>query len=114
MTSLDEVVAFLDHTLDIANVPDYPGALNGLQLANRGNVIGVATAVDFSSTAIEGAAQAGANLLVVHHGMFWGGAKPVVGVRYAQLTALFANDIAVYSCHVPLDLHSRLGNNAQL
>lgn len=114
MPALAEVVAFLDQTLDIGIVPDHPGALNGLQLANRGDIGGIASAVDFSSAAIDGTIKAGANLLLVHHGMFWGGAKPILGPRYEQLSKLLGGDIAVYSAHLPLDLHPRLGNNALL
>jgi dinuclear metal center YbgI/SA1388 family protein len=114
MPALAEVVAFLDQTLDVANIPDYPGALNGLQLANRSDIRGITTAVDYSSAAIDGTIEAGANLLLVHHGMFWGSAKPISGMRYEQLSKLFEGDVAVYSAHLPLDLHPRLGNNALL
>jgi dinuclear metal center YbgI/SA1388 family protein len=74
----------------------------------------VATAVDFSRSAAEGAVAAGANLLVVHHGMFWAGAQPIVGPAYDRLRALLAHDVAVYGSHLPLDLHPSLGNNALL
>jgi dinuclear metal center YbgI/SA1388 family protein len=114
MAALAEVVAFLDQTLDIANLPDYPGALNGLQLANRGDIHGIATAVDYSSAAIDGTIEAAANLLLVHHGMFWGGTKPISGTRYEQLAKLFRRDVAVYGVHLPLDLHPQFGNNALL
>ncbi|HVX40510.1 MAG TPA: Nif3-like dinuclear metal center hexameric protein [Gemmatimonadaceae bacterium] len=114
MASLAQITEYLDATLDIANVPDYPGALNGVQLANRGNIECVATAVDFSSASVEGAIDAGARLLVVHHGMFWGGAQPITSHRYERLRALIASDVAVYSAHLPLDRHPQLGNNALL
>lgn len=114
MTQLSQLVSYLDETLDIANVPDYAGAVNGLQFANRGEVSRVAAAVDFSTRAVEAAIDAGANLLLVHHGMFWGGAQPITGVRYRRTRALLEHDVAVYSAHLPLDLHARFGNNTLL
>ncbi len=114
MTELAEIAAFLDDVLQIATVPDYPGALNGVQLANRGEIDRIATAVDFSTAAINGAIDSGARLLLVHHGMFWGSPQPIVGHRYARIRALIEHDIAVYSAHLPLDVHPELGNNALL
>ena len=114
MTQLAEIAAFVDELLDVANIPDYPGALNGVQVANRGEIERIVTAVDFSSAAIDGAIQASARLILVHHGMFWGGAQPIVGPSYHRIRALIEHDIAVYSVHLPLDLHPQLGNNALL
>jgi dinuclear metal center YbgI/SA1388 family protein len=111
---LEHVVRLLDAELRPAEVPDYPGAINGLQLANRGGVRRVAAAVDFSRASIEGAAAAGASLLLVHHGMFWSGAQPFVGHAYERLRLLVEHDVAVYSAHIPLDLHPTLGNNVLL
>ena len=112
--SLRDVVDALDAELRTREVPDYSGAVNGLQLANAGTVSRVAVAVDFSRTAVEGAAAAGADLLVVHHGMFWAGAQPIVGPAYDKVRTLLARDVAVYASHLPLDLHPALGNNALL
>jgi dinuclear metal center YbgI/SA1388 family protein len=114
MTQLAEIAAFLDELLQIASIPDYPGALNGVQLANRGEIDRVATAVDFSSATIAGAIESRARLILVHHGMFWGGAQPIVGHRFERMRALIENDVAVYSAHLPLDMHPELGNNALL
>jgi dinuclear metal center YbgI/SA1388 family protein len=114
VTELAEIAAFLDDVLQIATVPDYPGALNGVQLANRGEIDRIATAVDFSTAAINGAIDSGARLLLVHHGMFWGSPQPIVGHRYGRIRALIEHDIAVYSAHLPLDVHPELGNNALL
>ena len=108
------VAAHLDALLATATVPDYPPALNGLQLDARGPVRRVAAAVDLSRRTIEGAVAAGANLLVVHHGMFWGGAQRLVGAAYERLRLLVEHDVAVYASHLPLDLHPELGNNVLL
>lgn len=113
-SSLREIVTYLDQILDTREVPDYPGALNGLQFENRGSVRKVAAAVDFSSRAIDGAIENDADLLLVHHGMFWGGAAPLIGVARDRIRRLIEHDIAVYSSHLPLDRHSHIGNNVLL
>lgn len=114
MRQLREVVAYLDAQLRTADVPDYPPAVNGLQLANEGEVTRVAAAVDFSLRAVHGAVSAGADLLLVHHGMFWSGAQPIRGPQYERIATLIRNDVAVYASHLPLDVHPTLGNNALL
>lgn len=111
---LEQVVAYLDDLLDTSQVPDYSGALNGLQLANGGHVTRVAAAVDYSTRTIDAALAEQADMLLVHHGMFWGGAQRIVGTAYDRLRALIANDVAVYASHLPLDRHPLVGNNALL
>jgi dinuclear metal center YbgI/SA1388 family protein len=112
--SLGAIAEFLDSTLEIGAIPDYPNAVNGVQLANIGPIERIATAVDFSSATVRETIAAGAKLLIVHHGMFWGGMQPIIGHRFERLRALVANDVAVYSAHLPLDVHPRLGNNTLL
>ena len=114
MPALEPLAHFLDDTLDIANVPDYPDAMNGVQLANLGNIERIACAVDLSTSSIEGTLAAGAKLLIVHHGMFWGGAGPITGSRHRRLWSLITHDVAVYAAHLPLDVHPLFGNNALL
>ncbi|MEX2179852.1 MAG: Nif3-like dinuclear metal center hexameric protein [Gemmatimonadaceae bacterium] len=114
MADLTDLVRQLDAELRTAEVPDYDVALNGLQLANSGRVTKIAAAVDFSRNTVVGAVREGANLLVVHHGMYWDGARPLVGIAYDRLLAAVTADLAVYSSHIPLDLHPTLGNNALL
>jgi dinuclear metal center YbgI/SA1388 family protein len=111
---LDKVVTYLDQLLETSTTPDYPNALNGLQLSNKGFVTKVAGAVDFSTKAIDAAIRENANLLIVHHGMFWAGLKPLTGNTYQQIRSLLDADVAVYSSHLPLDRHHRLGNNVLL
>lgn len=111
---LRDIVQALDAELRTADIPDYGGAVNGLQVSNRGTVRKVAVAVDASRAAITEAAISGANLLVVHHGLFWGGAQPLTGVHYEKFRTLFGADLAVYSTHLPLDGHPELGNNVRL
>lgn len=114
MAKLTDVVAHLDALLNTTGIPDYPPALNGLQVENSGEVVRVAAAVDFSLRAVERAVSAGASLLLVHHGMFWSGLRAVQGAQYARLKLLFEHDVAVYASHLPLDVHATLGNNALL
>ena len=112
--STAEIAAYLDAFLDVAAVPDYPGAVNGLQLENRGSVSRLGAAVDGSERAIRLAVARGCDLLLVHHGLFWGGNQPVTGRRYRKLAAALAADLAIYSAHLPLDVHEQVGNNAVL
>jgi dinuclear metal center YbgI/SA1388 family protein len=114
VTALAAVVDYLDVVLGTRDTPDYPGAVNGLQLENGGAVSRVAAAVDFSSRTVDECVRRGCDLLVVHHGMFWGGVQPLRGRSYARLRALVAHDVAVYASHLPLDRHPDLGNNPLL
>lgn len=111
---LHRLVAHLDEVLRIREVPDYPGALNGLQLDSDHSVSRVAVSVDASHAVITGAIAAGAQLLVVHHGLFWGGAQRIVGPVRARLKAAFDAGLAIYGAHLPLDMHPELGNNVLL
>lgn len=114
MAELGEIRSFLDSQLRIAEIADYPGAVNGLQLENPGPVTKVAAAVDASLPVIEKAVDEGADLLLVHHGMFWQGARPVVGAQFRKLKSAMEAGLAIYSAHLPLDVHPDWGNNALL
>src|SRR2546428_8318781 len=114
MAELGAVVRYLDAELRSAEIPDYDAALNGQHLANGGAVTRIAAAVDFSADTVAGAIRERANLLIVHHGMFWRGAHRLVGPAYHRLRAAITGDLAVYASHIPLDLHPVLGNNVLL
>lgn len=115
MAELESILQFLDAYLGVEGHPDYRNALNGLQVARRGREVErVAVAVDTSEVTIAGAVEEGADLLVVHHGLFWGGLEPVVGRRYRKLGMLVENDLALYGVHLPLDGHEEVGNAALL
>ncbi len=111
---LSELVAYLDRYLRIREVPDAPEALNGLQVANAGQVTRVAAAVDLCEATVRMAAAGGCDLLLVHHGLFWGGLKPLTGPAYRRVAGLIQHGVALYSAHLPLDLHPDVGNNAVL
>jgi dinuclear metal center YbgI/SA1388 family protein len=112
--ALSTIVNALDTELRTREVPDSSVALNGLQVANSGTVTSVAVAVDASLASIQAAANAGADLLIVHHGLFWGGAQPIVGKNYERVQTLIRSNLALYSTHIPLDMHPSLGNNVLL
>ncbi|MGH7457787.1 MAG: Nif3-like dinuclear metal center hexameric protein [Longimicrobiaceae bacterium] len=111
---LSELSEYLDGYLRVAEVPDYPPALNGLQVENSGRVSRIAAAVDATRRTIDAAAERGADLLLVHHGLFWDGNRPVTGRRYRRLKLAFDAGLAVYASHLPLDVHPEVGNNAVL
>ncbi len=111
---LKEIVSHCDRLLRSSEIQDYERAVNGLQVENRGLISRIAAAVDGSLATVRMAAAAQADLLLVHHGLFWGGTHPWTGKRYELIQLLVEHDIAVYSSHLPLDAHARLGNNALL
>ena len=113
-TSLSSIVAYCDKILQTEKFTDWDGAVNGLQVENLGGVGKIAAAVDASLTTIKLAIDAKADLLIVHHGLFWGATHPWTGRRHEMIRLLVENDLAVYSSHLPLDSHPKFGNNAQL
>jgi len=112
--SLAKIVDYCNRILRIAQVNDYDGALNGLQVQNNGRITRIAAAVDASLATAKLAVDAGADLLIVHHGLFWSPRQPWTGANYRLFEYLLKNNLSVYSAHLPLDLHPKLGNNAQL
>jgi dinuclear metal center YbgI/SA1388 family protein len=114
MSSLSEIVRYTDRFLRIRDVGDWDNALNGLQIENSGRVTRIGAAVDISTRVLTEAQKRDVDLLIVHHGLFWPGLQPIRGALCRQLRIAFENDIALYSAHLPLDIHPRVGNNAQL
>ena len=114
MVKLTDITAWLDRTLRVADFDD--ASNNGLQIARDGvDVRRVAVAVDASVRAVVAAAGSGADLLVVHHGISWGGGiRRIDGGAYRVIRAAMESNLALYACHLPLDAHPTLGNNAQL
>lgn len=108
------IVDFLDAELRIAELPDYSGAVNGLQVQNGGKITHVAAAVDASLPVVKKAVAAGADLLLVHHGLFWQGAQPLTGAFYEKIKCALDAGLAIYSAHLPLDVHPQWGNNVLL
>ena len=113
-TSLAAIVKYCDRVLRPDKIDDSAGAANGLQVENCGTVTCIAAAVDASIATVKLAIAKQADLLIVHHGLFWGPSHPWTGRRYELLRLLLENNLAVYSSHLPLDVHPKLGNNALL
>ena len=114
MASLSEIVSYTNRFLRIRDVGDWDNVLNGLQIENSGRVTRFGAAVDVSTRVLTEAAKQDIDLLIVHHGLFWPGLQPIQGALRRQLRIAFENDVALYSAHLPLDIHPRVGNNARL
>jgi dinuclear metal center YbgI/SA1388 family protein len=111
---LNAIVAHCDKLLRPSEFTDWPRAHNGLQVENTGTVSRIAATVDASLATLRLAAAEKANLLLVHHGLFWSETVPWTGKKMELLRALVQSNMAVYSSHLPLDAHPKLGNNALL
>ncbi|GIV20721.1 MAG: Nif3-like dinuclear metal center hexameric protein [Armatimonadota bacterium] len=114
MVRLADLTGYLDDYLAIREIPDYPNAFNGLQVEGKEEVRRVLTAVDVSVASVEEAATWGADMLLVHHGLFWNGLQPIVGRFRRRLQPLLREGISLYAVHLPLDVHPEVGNNALL
>lgn len=114
MIETKALAEYLDSLLGTSRISDYARAVNGLQLSSDGPIRKIAAAVDFSSRSVAAAIGEDANFLLVHHGMFWGGTRPITGTHFSRLRSLIQNDVAVYSSHLPLDCHPTFGNNMLL
>jgi len=114
MPTLSEIVKYTNDYLRVSEIEDWPNALNGLQIENSGRATRIGAAVDVSTRVLTAAAKKDIDLLIVHHGLFWSGSRRITGALRRQLKLAFENDIALYSAHLPLDLHPKVGNNAQL
>jgi dinuclear metal center YbgI/SA1388 family protein len=114
MAELAEIVRYADERLRLVEIEDYANALNGLQIENSGNVTRIGAAVDASSVTVQLATERSIDFLVVHHGLFWAGLRPLTGPLFCTLKKALEHNLALYSAHLPLDLHPSLGNNALL
>lgn len=109
-----EIAAWADDLLRVAQIEDYPFALNGLQVDGSRAVARIGAATDACQATIDRAAEAGCDLLMVHHGLFWGGPRRLVGPLYERFRRLFESGMGLYSVHLPLDAHPEIGNNSLL
>ena len=114
MPSLSDIVSYADRFLRIGEVGDWDNALNGLQIENSGRVTRIGATVDVSTRVLTEAGKRNVDFLIVHHGLFWSGLQPVTRSLRRQLQLAFETDMALYSAHLPLDIHPKVGNNAQL
>ncbi|MEW6482400.1 MAG: Nif3-like dinuclear metal center hexameric protein [bacterium] len=109
---LREICQFLDDELKIKDISD--SSLNGLQVEGGEEIEKIAFAVDGSQETFIKAKNSSCNLVVVHHGLFWGIQEPITGILYKRIKVLIENGISLYAVHLPLDLHPRFGNNISL
>jgi len=109
---LHTIAAFLDELLDCKAFRD--SSANGIQVENRSAIHKVALGVDACLETIEKAAGQNCNLLIVHHGLFWGSQQLALEPHYGRIRALMQADMALYAAHLPLDAHPQLGHNAQI
>lgn len=107
----DELVAWLDTYLDHGSFAKIDSSLNGLQVEGASEVKKVAVAVDSSLNTFEQAAAIGADMLIVHHGLFWGRPEAVRGMHRSRVKFLLDHDLSLYASHLPLDAHREVGNN---
>lgn len=107
-----ELMAWLNDYLQIDNWPD--PSLNGLQIEGTDTIQRVVASVDTSLNTLQAAADAKADLLLVHHGLFWGAPLPVVGPHRRRLHVALMANLNLYAAHIPLDAHAEVGNNAMM
>lgn len=111
---LESLLQYLNAYLGIPDHPDYPTALNGLQVGGPDEVHRIVAAVDASEATVREAVERGADLLLVHHGLFWEGLQPLTGRSLRRIRPLLEHGVAVYSAHLPLDGHAEVGNAVML
>ncbi len=113
MVERDRLVAYLDDLLEADRFQDY--CPNGLQVEGREKIGRIASGVTACRSFIEAAVEAGADALLVHHGLFWKGEDArMVGIKRRRLGLLVTHDISLIAYHLPLDAHPLYGNNIQL
>ena len=112
MIATSEITKLLDAELNIVDFED--SGLNGLQVEGSSTVTSVAVSVDAGELVIEKAIAAKAQLLIVHHGLFWGPAQPITGSRRRVIKQLLDNGLNLYAAHLPLDAHMTIVNNFAL
>ena len=105
----------MSEILEIGNYTNADSSQNGLQVGDiNAEIHKIAFAVDASLATIKAASEQGADVLFVHHGMFWNRSMTITGRHYNRVKALLDNNLALFACHLPLDAHMELGNNAQM
>jgi len=107
-----DLVAYLDDLLNIHTTADY--GPQGLQIEGREDVQSIAVGVDAAHETISGALAAGADMLIVHHGIFWGPPRRIAGAFGYKVRRFIEADLNLYAAHLALDAHPTLGNNAEL
>ncbi len=114
MVKTEDVVNFCNLRTNLANIKDYPGSYNGLQISNSGEITKIGASVDAGLVQFIKAIELNIQFLVTHHGLFWNPPIPITGVTYEKIKLCLDNDLAIYGSHLPLDCHPEIGNNSIL
>lgn len=113
-----DLQTFSQHLTELLDIPSFASAdisLNGLQVGDeKAQVRKVAFAVDATLATIRKAVELGADVLFVHHGLFWGRPIAITGRHYDRVSTMLENNLALFACHLPLDSHDQLGHNVQM
>lgn len=109
-----DLVRWLNAYLQLDTFAKADPSLNGLQIEGSELIRRVAASVDSSAKTLEHAADSGADLLLVHHGLFWGQPLPITGPHRSRLRTALMADLNLYAAHLPLDAHPEVGNNAMI
>ncbi|MDD3627723.1 MAG: Nif3-like dinuclear metal center hexameric protein, partial [bacterium] len=109
---LFKLTGYLDKYLRISEISD--SSQNGLQVEKQGSVKSIGLAVDASESTFKLALQKNVDMIIVHHGLFWGHPFLITELNYKRISLLVKNNIGLYASHLPLDMHPKVGNNAQI
>ncbi|MBR2865636.1 MAG: Nif3-like dinuclear metal center hexameric protein [Elusimicrobiaceae bacterium] len=112
MTTRDKVVSAINEYLQISSVAD--ASLNGLQVEGRARVQKIVFGVSANLELFKRAQKAGADMIVVHHGLLWGKEQALTGAFGRRVGFLLQNQISLLGYHLPLDKHPQIGHNALL
>lgn len=113
MKKLKEIVNFLNQYLEVDQISDI--SFNGLQIEGKSEVEKILFTTDFSLQSAQYVVENNFDLMIVHHGQFWDKVNPsVVGFAKERIKLMLEKNISLYACHLPLDKHKEVGNNAQL
>jgi dinuclear metal center YbgI/SA1388 family protein len=107
-----ELVKYLDKLLEIQLWEEVDSSLNGLQVEGADQISSIALAVDGCEQTFEMSRDTGAQMLIVHHGLFWGDQLPLTGAHRRRVKLLLEAGISLYAAHLPLDFNPLIGHNA--
>ena len=113
--NIKEFDRWIKNFLNIDEMARMDSSLNGLQVGEEGRELKkIAFAVDASLESFKRAVEAGADMLFVHHGLYWGRVIPITGDFYKRIELLISRNLALYAAHLPLDMNEEFGNNVGL
>ncbi|MCA9733477.1 Nif3-like dinuclear metal center hexameric protein [candidate division KSB1 bacterium] len=107
-----DLTNYLDQYLRVKEIRE--SAINGLQVQGKEKINKIGFAVDACLESFAAAKEAGVDMLIVHHGLFWGREQALIGSHFYRIKALLKEEINLYAAHIPLDAHPEVGNNARL